>query len=88
MCLFACGAACCLLCLRSTLHTKLAVREVFGSTLLADRMSRQNVTVYLHVPLIDPGSNTAQLALTPCTPGVDLPSMGQYNCVIRSYSAD
>ncbi len=51
-------------------------------------MSRQKVRLYLHVPLIDPGRNTAQLALTPGTPGVDLPSMGQYDCVVRSYNAD
>jgi len=70
------------------LHIKIAIREVFSSTLLAAIMSRQKVRLYLHVPLIDPGRNTAQLALTPGTPGVDLPSMGQYDCVVRSYNAD
>jgi len=72
------------LCLRSTLHTKFAIQEVFGSTMLAAMMSRQKVRVYLHVPLIDPGRDTAQLALTPGTPGVDLPSISQYDCVVCS----
>ena len=62
--------------------------EGFSNTLVAAKMSRQKVGVYLHVPLIDPGRNTAQLALAPGTPGVDLPSMGQHDCVVRPYNAD